>query len=86
MYAQTSNSTQTRSVIENYFVAGGWPFQLRHPAAWVTVRFVAVVWFISFGSFLISRGYDIGVLLYAAAVKDLVLGTRLRMTAQALRH
>jgi hypothetical protein len=86
MYTQTSNVTPAGSVIRNYFAGGGWPFQLRHPEVWAAVRILAVSWFIAFGSILVSRGYAWGALLYLAAAKDLVLGVRLRKTAQALRH
>jgi hypothetical protein len=83
MHAQASTITPTRSVIQNYFTGGGWPFQLRHPAAWVAVRAVAVVWFITLGSVLCSHGYEWGALVYLAAVKDLALGYRLLKTSRA---
>jgi hypothetical protein len=86
MYAQTSNTLPARSLIQNYFVGGGWPFQRRHPQAWAAVRALVVVWFVTFGSILCSRGYGWGALLYLAAAKDLVLGYRLLETSRARRH
>ena len=86
MYAQTSNIAPARPVIQNYFVGGGWPFQLRHPEAWAAVRALAVIWFVTFGSILYSRGYGWGALLYLAAAKDLALGYRLVKTSRAARH
>jgi len=86
MYAQTSNITPPRSVIRNYLVGGGWPFQLRHPEAWAAVRTLAVVWFIAFGSILCSYGYGWGALLYLAAAKELALGYRLLKTSRAAHH
>jgi hypothetical protein len=86
MYAQTSNTTPTRSVIQNYFAGGGWPFQLRHPQAWAVVRALIVVWFLTLGSILCSHGYAWGALVYLAAAKDLALGYRLLKTSRALQH
>ncbi|HUC21981.1 MAG TPA: hypothetical protein VMA73_04685 [Streptosporangiaceae bacterium] len=85
MYAQTSN-IPTRSVIQNYFAGGGWPFQLRHPGAWTVVRALAVVWFLTLGSILCSHGYAWGALVYLAAAKDLTLGYRLLRTSRAPRR
>jgi hypothetical protein len=86
MYTQTSSTTPAGSVIQNYFTGGGWPFQLRHPQAWVAVRALAVVGFITFGSILCSHGYMLGVVLYFAAAKDLTLGYRLLKTSRAVQH
>jgi hypothetical protein len=85
MYAQTSN-IPTGSVIENYFARGGWPFQLRHPAAWAAVRALAMVWFVTLGSILCSHGYEWGALVYLAAAKELALGYRLLKTSRTLRR
>jgi len=86
MYAQTSNISPSQSVIHNYFAGGGWPFQLRHPAAWAAVRALAVVWFITLGSILCSHGYGWGALVFLAAAKDLALGYRLLRTSRGARH
>jgi len=86
MYAPTSNATPTQSVIQNYLAGGGWPFQLRHPQAWAVVRALAVVWFVTLGSILCSRGYGWGALVYLAAAKDLALGYRLLKTSRARQH
>jgi hypothetical protein len=86
MYAQPSNTTPARSVIQNYFAGGGWPFQRRHPQVWVTVRALAVVLFITLGTILCSRGYGWGALVYLAAAKDLGLGYRLLKSSRALQH
>lgn len=86
MYAQISNTTPTRSFIENYLVGGGWPFQLRHPEAWAAVRAVAFVWFVALGSILVSHGYAWGALVYLAAAKELALGYRLVKTSRAPQH
>ena len=86
MYAQTGNITPTRSPIQNYFVGGGWPFQLRHPEAWAAVRALAAVWFITLGSILCSHGYGWGALAYLAAAKELALGYRLLKTSRVLQH
>jgi hypothetical protein len=88
MYAQTSTSsiTPARSVIRNYFTAGGWPFQLRHPEGWVAVHAVALVWLLILASLLCSLGYAWGALVYLAAVKELVFGYRLLKTSRSLRH
>ena len=86
MYTQTSNITPTRSVIQNYLLSGGWPFQLRHPEAWAAVRALLVVWFVILGSILRSHGYEWGALVYLAAAKELALGYRLLKTSRALQH
>jgi hypothetical protein len=86
MYAQISNSTPSRSVIQSYFAGGGWPFQRRHPQAWAAVRAVAFVWFITLGSVLCSHGYEWGALVYIAAAKELAFGYRLFKTSRALQH
>ncbi len=86
MYAQTSTLTPTRSVMRNYIKGGGWPFQRRHPEAWVAVRAVALVWFVTLGSILCSHGYNWGALVYLAAAKELLLGYRLLKTSRAMRH
>lgn len=83
MYAQNGEATSTRSVIYNYFVGGGWPFQLRDPGAWAFVRAVAVMWFITLGTVLWTHGFSWGALLYLAATKDLALGFRLLKTRLA---
>jgi hypothetical protein len=86
MYVQTSNITPTHSVIRNYFVGGGWPFQRRHPEAWAAVRAVALVWFLTLGTILCSHGYAWGALVYLAAGKELALGYRLLKTSRAFQH
>jgi hypothetical protein len=86
MYAQTSTTTPTGSVFQNYFTRGGWPFQLRHPEAWAAVRGIAVAWFISLGTVLCTHGYAWGALLYLAAAKDLALGYRLAKTSRPGSH
>ena len=86
MYAQADTITPARSSIHDFFAGGGWPFQRRHPQTFVTVRAVAIVGFVTFGSILLSRGYEIGVVLYLAAAKDLALGYRLLKTSLARRH
>jgi hypothetical protein len=85
MYAQTSN-VPTRSAIHNYFAGGGWPFQRRHPGAWVAVRALAVVWFLILGSILCSHGYAWGALVYLGAAKELTFGYRLLKSSQAPRR
>jgi hypothetical protein len=86
MYADIISQTPTHSAIENYFTGGGWPFQRRHPTAWIVVRAIVLVWFIAFGSILYSHGYTWGALLYLAAARELVFGYRLLKTRQAQRH
>jgi hypothetical protein len=84
MYAQTSN-IPTGSVIHNYFARGGWPFQLRHPAAWAAVRALILVWLVTLGSILCSHGYEVGAVAYLGAVKELVLGYRLLKSSRGPR-
>jgi hypothetical protein len=86
MYAQTSTITPTPSVIHNYFARGGWPFQLRHPEAWVVVRAVAVAWFLTLGFILYSHGSAWAAIAYLAAAKELALGYRMVKTIRASRH
>jgi len=86
MCVQTNDTTPARSVIQNYFVRGGWPFQLRHPEAWAVVRALALVWFVSLGSILCSHGYAWGALVYLAAAKELAFGYRLLKTSRAPQH
>lgn len=86
MYAQTSSITPTGSVIRNYFVSGGWPFQLRHAETWATVRGVVGVWLLSLATILVTQGYGWAAFLYVVAAKELVFCYRLRETIWARRR
>jgi hypothetical protein len=86
MYAQTSNTAPTGSVFQNYFTRGGWPFQLRHPEAWIAAHGIAAAWLISLGTVLCTHGFAWGALMYLSAAMNLALGYRLRKTIQTSGH
>lgn len=86
MYAQTDDIIPARSLFQNYFVRGGWPFQRRHSEAWAAVRGIAAAWLITAGTVLWTHGYPWGALLYLAATADLALGYRLLKTKQSARR
>jgi hypothetical protein len=83
MYAQNENTTSTESLARAYVTASWLPFARRHPAFVITVRAVVAVWLVALGTFLMSRGYEFGSLIYFAAALDVALAYRVYKMSQA---
>ena len=65
MYAATGNSALPSRPFLQRLLVGSWGF--RHPAVSIAVRMVAGLWNLSWGIFLLSYGYVVGLVPLAGS-------------------
>ena len=83
MYAQNENTTSTESLAQAYVTASWLPFARRHRVFVITVRAVVAVWLVALATFLMSRGYEWGSLIYVAAALHVAFAYRLFKMSRA---